>query len=128
MDLNDLDVRKAADEGADLQLEHPVTGEPLDVTIRLLGSDSAAYRNAVKRIAERRRGQKRQTLDEMEQQAAELMASITVGWANLERDGKPVDFSHDAAQQVYIDFPWIREQVDQFVTDRANFFTRPSRT
>lgn len=127
MDLKNLDVRAAADEGAELVLEHPVTGDPLEgVAIRVLGADSSAYRRAVKRIAERRHGKKRVSLDDMERQASELMAAVTVSWRNIEVDGEAIDCTEENAIRLYTDYPWIREQVDRFIADRANFFTKSS--
>ena len=52
MDLSNLDVSKKAEDGAILELEHPVTGDPLidedsgeAVSIILLGTDSKTYRD-----------------------------------------------------------------------------------
>jgi hypothetical protein len=130
MDLNTLKAVKA-DEGATLQLVHPQTEEPLDgMTITLLGQDSAAYRKiqmakqqmALNRLAKG----KRATADlDAEKLAAEMiddLAKLTVSWTGFELDGKALKCEKANAVTVYTDWPWIREQAQEFVANRANFF------
>ena len=132
MDLTKYNVTAAADNGADLELVDPITGDALEgVTIRLLGTDSAAYRNYA-RDMQRKRMEKlaksrnrKPDFSVSEQEEAEMLAICTVGWAGLEEDGEELKFSHDAAVKLYMDYPWIKEQVDSFVGDRANFLAKP---
>lgn len=129
MDLGKFNVEKAADEGAELHLEHPVTGEKLytedgeKISIRLVGMDSTKYRRAMSRIASKNMGkrQKQRSIEKAEQEGAELLAACTVGWQNIVV-GEPLEHSEEAAYDLYVGQRWIREQVDEFVADRANFF------
>lgn len=132
MDLSTLNVAAAADRGADLHLAHPSTGEPLytedgkPVTIRLLGADSHEYRQRIRRLANQNLNKKkreRQNLEQIEEQAAELLAAITVGWSNIVLEGETVECNVDNAKSLYLDYAWIREQVDEFVGERANFLS-----
>lgn len=132
MDLSKINLTESAESGADLELEHPVTGEVLKdedgktVSIKLMGIDSAAYRNKQREIQNRRmtRMMKGKGANTMlsDEDACELLASCTKGWSGFEQDGEVVKFSHKAAVDLYMEHMWIREQVDAFIADRANFY------
>lgn len=134
MDLSKFNIEVMAEKGADMLLEHPATGEPIEengepVIITLLGTDSKAWREKNrefqrKRIAAMTRNRKK-TIDYTvsDEDACELLAACTKGWSGIDKDGEPLEFSTDAAYELYLDNVWIREQVDAFIGDRANFFT-----
>ena len=128
MDFADLDLGSNADRGADMQVRHPVTEEPLftddgkPITIHLLGTDSAEFRNGVKDIANRSAKRKRPSFNETERNTVELLARITTGWHGIVLNGEPLKFTRENAEMLYRDRPWLREQADEFAGDRANFF------
>ncbi len=134
MDLNELDLAEMADGGADLELEHPVTGELLDhegkkFIITLAGTDSAAYRNKQrelqsKRIAKMSRKRNNKDFILSDEDTSALLAAATIGWSGIMVGGEEIEFSTAAAKKLYLERNWIREQVDVFVGDRANFFTK----
>lgn len=135
MDLANINIEKLAEQGAILELEHPVSGDVLmqdkpnekkPVTINVLGTDSKVWRNKQreyqrKRIASMQRNRKNADLTISDEDACELLAECTTGWDGIVISGKPVEFSKDAAYDLYMKFNWIREQVDAFMGDRANF-------
>ena len=131
IDLNDLNLTEKAEQGADMVLEHPVTGEPLSqdgkpITIKLAGTDSSAYRKKQRTLQNNRlqklsRGKK--ILGSSEAEDCDLLAACTLGWSGITEGGKAIPHSHAAAAALYIKHGWIREQVDLFIADRANFFT-----
>jgi hypothetical protein len=126
MDLSTIDLTKSAEDGADLILEHPVTGEPLDIIITLAGTDSSSYRMKQKEIQNKRitkmaRG-KKADFSTSDEEACDLLAGCTLGWVGIVESGKDVEFSKSNAKDLYTKHLWIREQVDVFIGDRANFF------
>lgn len=141
MDLSKLDMREGADDGRWLQLTHPVTQELLwddekkktgPVRIRLLGADSKKHRSKEyaarnRRLKQMGRGGKRGglmagvTAEGLEEDATEVMVACTLGWENIQLAGQPLEFTPDAARSLYSEHEWIREQVDEFIADRANF-------
>lgn len=142
MDLSKLDTVSAAAEGATLHLKHPVTGVPLldeslksdehpdgaPVTITLLGVDSPEYQALDRRLRNRRlaetgrRGaQVKLTAEQIDNEAVQMLAALTVGWQNVGFGETKLEFSREAAASLYKKVPWIREQVDEFVADRGNF-------
>lgn len=135
-DLTQFDVKKAASTGSDMELLNPIEDEVMvqengaPVTIRLLGADSAEFRNkqreqSNKRITQMARSRKR-TLDVSlsEEDECDLLAACTVGWSGIIVDDKEVEFSKENAYDLYMRFPWIREQVNAYMGDRSNFFTK----
>lgn len=131
-DLAQWDTTAAANGGFDITLRHPGTGEDLDITIGVYGRDSDAFKaiqsrqNKV-RIEKMRRAGRVLPIDQeqMDDDNLELLSGCTFRWSKtMELEGKPLDFSVQNARMVYERFPWIYEQVNQGIGDRANF-TKP---
>jgi hypothetical protein len=129
MDLNNLKP-VLADEGAVMQVVHPDTQEPIEgMTITLLGQDSNVYEKislkkqqaALARIS---RGKNAMDVDAHQLQGDMIndLVALTVDWAGFELDGKPLKATHENFRQVYTGWKWLKEQAQEFVADRANFF------
>ena len=129
MDLSkEFDTASAAESGAFLHLEHPTTGEKLydgdtAVGITLRGQDSRTFRQASHDISNKRmeRQVKKLTAEALERNTRELLAACTVDWQCIEMNGEPLKCTRENADRLYAELPWIREQVDAFVSNRANF-------
>lgn len=129
IDLSSIDTVKGSNDGFDVQIYHPGTNEDLGITIKVLGKDSDKFITVSrgqnkKRMAKMTKGGFRTTaipVEEIEQDSLMLLAACTVGWVGVVVDGKALDFNEDNAVMVYERFPWIREQVDAAMGDRANF-------
>jgi hypothetical protein len=133
MDLSKFNVKQMAEKGADLELLDP-EGEPLlqdkkPVTIKLLGTDSTTWRNLNRdrsralSIKMQKKRSKQIDFTMSDEDSCEMLAACTLGWAGIDENKKPLEFSKEAAYEMYINHLWIREQVDAFIGDRANFFT-----
>ena len=122
-DLAKLDTAKVAEEGAELFVAHPTTGEDLGITITLIGTDSKTFRDISKSraTASLKKKTREIDLDQNESDAVELLAKCTKGWTGITENGKEVAFSFDNAVQLYTKYLWLREQIDRFMADRANF-------
>jgi hypothetical protein len=129
MDLNNLKP-VLADEGAVMQVVHPDTEEPIEgMTITLLGQDSNVYEKiSLKRsqaaLARISKGKKAVDMDAQQVQANMLndLVALTVDWTGFELDGKALKPTPENVQNVYTGWKFIREQAQEFVADRANFF------
>ena len=117
MDLFEFDLDSAAENGAEMFIHNPVTGEKTDASITLKGADSHTFRNAAMEIAEGDLGR-----DEYIDRMADLLAAVTVGWKGIEWDGKPLKFSQKEAKRIYIERAWLRNDIDAFISERSNFF------
>ena len=122
-DLAKLDTAKVAEEGAELRVAHPTTGEDLGIVITLIGTDSKTFRDISKSraTASLKKKTREIDLDQNESDAVELLAKCTKGWTGITENGKEVAFSYDNAVQLYTKYLWLREQIDRFMADRSNF-------
>lgn len=134
MDLASIDTVKGANAGAEVKLYHPSTNEDMGITICVLGKDSDEFQK-INRAQSKRRMEKLSKggfrganipLESIEQDGLELLASLTKTWKQgdkqtLTLDGVELACNKDNAVLIYKRFPWIKEQVDSFIGDRANF-------
>lgn len=128
-DLNSLKPVKA-DDGATLEVVHPETEEVIPgMTITLLGQDSKVYRKiqlakqqaALNRIS---KGKRAVDLDaeKLAEDSIDDLVKLTTGWAGFMLDGTELECTSENVRKVYTEWAWIREQVQEFVADRSNFF------
>lgn len=136
MDLSKFEI--GADESAEMQLMHPADGTPLvdpetklPITISLLSEDSKRVRDAQRlTINGRLKNQSRMkyTAEMVEADAINLIVEATVSWSGIELDGASLSFSKANAKILYGRLPWLKIQVDSFMTDRSNFLSTSSKT
>lgn len=130
-DLADLDFTAPAEEGAIMEVRHPVTGETLrhedghPFTITLVGRDSERFLKLVRQQSDRRiqaslRTRQPISTVSVEKDDIELLVNATLAWDIL-LDKKPAENSQKAYRDAYARFRWLKEQVDEFVGSRANF-------
>lgn len=133
MDLSELDTTAACDKGAEMELKHPVTDEPLGAFISILGSDSKAFQDYMERIGnEARRKQfiadksrrpiAQESIANSKAEATALLVAMTTGWRGVEYRGNPVfPFTVENATKLYNEQLWIKRQVDGWIVDLGNF-------
>ena len=140
MSLANLNTASAANRGAEMTVLHPVDRVPLKqedgshVTMTLLGRDSDEFISAERRArkAAREAATKRlpySPADE-DRQGDSALAAATVSWNGIPAgwlepggtDETPVPFSPENAIKLYGNpgVRWLRDQVDEFIGDRAN--------
>lgn len=125
---NDLaaceDLVAHQDRGAECQIVHPVTGEPLDITLIVAGPDSGTQRRARLETTDALMAfAGRPPADEQERLAIEQLAKCVIGWL-VKQDGQEVPFSFTAVVRMLTKFAFIREQVDAFAASRAPYMPR----
>ena len=110
--------------------ETPLQGKDGGVTtIELYSVDSKEYREAIQKQSRKllkRKGFRVSSLEfqsdeEQEARRSELTASVTVSWKGFELDGKDFPCTLENAKTLYDKFPFIREQVEFFISERKNF-------
>lgn len=135
-DLSDFDTVAAAEEGAVMEVRNPKTGEvmrhdgdednqgrPFTVTVR--GRDSAAFRSLARSQADRRIQASMRTRTGVqtaviEKDDLELTIAVTKSWDILIGGVQPPS-TPDAFRSAYTKYPWLKEQVDDFIGTRSNF-------
>lgn len=127
MDLSTIDTAEMANAGAPMHLHGP-NGAPLftdegdPITITLLGDDSDALTKLDRQTTNQHlRGGNTVTAELAEAKHLNRLARATVAWSGITVDGKALDFSEEAARELYRRFKWIRGQAAVFISDRANF-------
>ena len=127
MSLEDFNLKDGAEAGAELTLENPKTGELTEIVIHLVGSDAAVFRNKQKEIQSKAisklaRG-KTKGLEQTDDDECSLLAVSTLGWSGMvDSNNDEIKFSIAEAKAIYLKYPSIKEQVNSFIGDRANFF------
>lgn len=128
MDLAALDASK--EDGALLALRHPGNGSVLKtadekpISLTVVGTDSEIYRSAMRALTNKRLTQVRRdpvTAEEIESEATSMLANCVTGWSGIVLDGQPLQFSKANVVVIFSRLRWVREQVEAFVNDRANF-------
>ena len=128
----------AVDKPQRVEILNPITREPMiddekrSAYIEVHSPDSEPARKAERKALDRRmavRGRTKITSAELEAERIGYFAAITTGWHLVDFQGKAIDveFSPETARELYSsgEFAWIRDQVDAFIGDRANFM-KPS--
>lgn len=129
MDLNALKPTKA-DEGAVMDVRHPETEEPIEgMSITLLGQDSNVYRKislAKQQVALNRISKGKRVVDldaeKLAEDSVDDLVKMTVTWTGFSLDGKELKPTPENFRMVYTEWQWIKEQAQEFVASRANFF------
>lgn len=120
MDVADLYTADAHNDGAEMMVKD-MHGKDTEIYIRVAGVDSEAWRGGLRK-AQRRvlestvNGDGEEKID-----AALLLANATLGWRGITANGEELPFSRDEALKLYRNAPYIADQVDRFLSSRANF-------
>jgi len=114
----------------DLQLNHPVTGDPLGVSLKVVGPDSVQFRNARNEFLRVRglNSDKEATPDELQGYNDKILASLVIGWSDTEFFGG--EYSPTAALNLIStpELGWLRDQLSKFTDKRTNFFRTSEQT
>lgn len=137
MDLASLDTVKKSSSGTFMPIKHPVTDEVVmdeatkkPVAICLRGLDSPEYAAAQFRMADRRisKAVKKGRVDanamraeDVYNEQLDLLLDCTVGWEGVQLDGVTLEYNRDNARKLYLRLPFLREQAQTFIENRANF-------
>lgn len=131
LNLSSLMPEEHKEMSAELHLKHPVTGEELEtedgqpITISLMGMESSVAKKMIKnrgqKMMNNRKGLK-MDVDEAMRFNASLLANLTTHWSGICDNDQELQCSKAVAEELYIKHSWIRDQVDEFVSDRENFF------
>lgn len=131
MDLANLDLSKRSENQAVLTVQHPITTEDMVddqgnlVTITLLGMESAIAKRMTKARAQKQLNSRKskQDLDEMREFTINLLSKLVVASSGFKENGIEIDLADEStAVRIFTQYAWLREQVDEFLMDRANFY------
>ena len=123
-DLAQFDtLAQAQEEGIDVPIKAP-DGSDTDIVIRVAGTDSARVRKARQKIADkylRDRRRKALSSEELDERDLQLLSQAVISWTGVEFNGQALECTVENVDMVLRRLPFIREQVDAAVGDRAGF-------
>lgn len=117
MNIDELYTLKHHEKGAEMQVRN-AEGKELKMYLTLAGVDSKLYRKE-KTALSRKIMANRDT--DLEDARAESLAEVTLGWRGFESKGKKLKFSKEQVKKLYINAPYIMDQIDGFIFNRVNF-------
>lgn len=124
-DLSDFaDLIRVQDDGIDVDILHPKTGESLGMTIRVAGPDSERQkkaRTAVNNDRLLKSRNKRVTAPELEADQLKVVAASIISWSGVIENGKEVELTGETATDILTRYPFILDQINSVVGDRAGF-------
>lgn len=143
MDLTKLDVQEGAERGAFLHLMHPTTFEPLyhgddeqtkePVGIWMLGHDAKEVQKAEHRVTNTRYkravktgGRIIRTSEMTDHEQLEVLVVATIRFQHIDLGEGEIEHSEKTARDLFSSHRWVREQADDFVTDRSHFLGNSS--
>jgi len=141
IDLGDIDTVEAANGGFEVELYHPATNEDLGIFITILGKDSDTFQKISRQQNKKRMERMSKngfragkvtapSQEEIDADNLEMITACSISWRTSEEDeekatilfnGEDLPFSIGAAKKLYSARPWIKEQIDIAIGDRANF-------
>jgi len=129
MDLKDL---TPTSDTVDVNIVHPTTLEPLlndnsdPMVITMYAPHSKEYKAAVHEQTNKRLKQAQSkkkvdlTAEDIEEATLDLFAKTTKSW-NITYDGEEPNFSVSKAKEIYSEVFWIRDQIDEAMSNSLNF-------
>lgn len=130
VDLSGCDVRPRAQEGVEVPLRDPA-GRATRVMLRVRGTDSQAYHDALKDQTRRQieRAPRKSSEEERNADFWALQATLVCGWSvegkpaklQLEKDGQALECTPANVAAVLEKHQWFFEQVLAVATKRENF-------
>lgn len=139
-DLASINTGAAADRGATVNIQHPISGAALGIEITVLGSDSREFKRLQREQQNRRlknqaknRGKLKLTAEELEEESLATICALVIAWRQKNDDGswkntltingQELECNDDNKRRIFSDlgFNWLREQVDEEIGDRDSF-------
>lgn len=120
MNIDQLVTVEKHEVGAELHLVDPVTGEKEDALFRVKGTDSKAWRDALKE--QRRKYANQEDMDFFDHEYLyPMVARIIIGWEGLAKGDEPWEFSEENAMFLCENSPMVVNQIFSFIVNRENF-------
>jgi hypothetical protein len=122
--MTDLSTIVAAERA--IEIKHPSTDEPVGLALTILPDTHPQVRAASRKLSnERLMGKGKLTAEKLEAGRIDMLVASVGGWewrGDLNFEGTKPEFSEANLRKVIKRLPWIGDQIDREVADRAEFF------
>ena len=96
-------------------------GSKSDIIIEMYGIDSKERQVAFKNSMDKLPKGSQPTAEDLELRGLDLLAGCIASWKNIMEGKKKVECNETNKLAILTQHKWLREQVDKFCADRANF-------
>ncbi len=125
-----MDISGIKSTARTIEIVHPATGEPLDISVTLVSYDDERMKRIKRNILDRRshleqRG-KHFKAEELEANRNQLLFAAMTGWewrGEATFHGEKPEFVQKHVFAVLDELPWFRDQLDEAIGDEKAFFT-----
>ncbi len=121
MDINELFTLDAHEQGVEVRIKDQY-GKDTDIYITVAGPDSKRYRkiqsNNMRELARAINGEDVEVPEDKDEID---LARITLGWRGAKNGKKDYEFTTENAVALYIQAPYIVNQLNRALHDRSNF-------
>lgn len=115
-----------------LDIVHPATEEPVGLVLILLPDSHPQVKAAARKsINDRINYRGKVGAEQIEASRISMLCASIGGWewqGELTFHGEKPAFQEQVLRDLLKELPWVGEQVDVALTDRAEFFRRPDET
>lgn len=120
-DLSSLEQEKLDADW--MEVESPI-GEPLGIHLYLASQDSEEYKKKLRQQQDKHLKKKKMKMsaEEADNDNRELLVACVLKWQGVAYSGEELECNAENVRWVLKNFPFIEEQANEFVGDRANFF------
>src|SRR3569623_3299055 len=102
-------LTKAQEEGIDVSILHPKTGDEMGIVVRVAGPDSARQRKARAAVNNERLSKQRNKkppVADLESDAIKVTDASVISRKGIEQNRKAVDYSTEASEAIIKRHPW----------------------
>jgi hypothetical protein len=110
-----------------VEIKHPATAEPIGLKITLRATSSKEVREVQRRMLNENLKNRGRTLtaEKVEANRLDVLVAATQAWdwaGELTFKGAKPEFNAENVRKVYKDLSWVKDQVDDALSDDAAFF------
>lgn len=120
------DISTIVATARDIDIKHPVTDQPLGLTITLLPDTHPKVRAAARKaLNDRMSGKGKITAEQIEENQLALLCASVFGWdwqGDLSFHGDKPEFTDANLRKVLKELSWVKEQIDAELVNRTEFF------
>lgn len=126
--MADLSKLKLSNDSIEMPLCSPVDGAKLEgIKLFVIGQDSKEFQTKVRALKQKaiKKAPKgdlsKLNAEDDEEIALQIIACSLTGWDGIEENGKTLEYNEDNAVYLLKEYPWVRDQIKEYISDRANF-------